>query len=189
MTLAKTGQNAFPRQKIINCPNLLSALRLLLPLLSYPFIAKENFNWAFSIFLLGVATDVADGIIARKYNQITNFGKVLDSTADKIFFLNISYLLIPSGLVYWWGIIFWLEGKLFFISLLSFLRKGRGFFRLGANIYGKNKMVGEIMLVIELFLLKLELIPYLPGPTYALFGIIILFAVLSIIGHLRIKKK
>ncbi len=54
-------------------------------------------------FLLASATDYLDGVIARKYNLITDFGKLMDPLADKIltasaFICLITYGYIPPGL-------------------------------------------------------------------------------------------
>lgn len=67
-----------------NIPNALSVLRILLIL---PFMAlylMEYDNWAFGVLLLSGATDMLDGFIARKFNQITDCGKLLDPLSDKL---------------------------------------------------------------------------------------------------------
>ncbi len=65
-------------------PNLLSIIRLLLiPLMVYLFL-KNRYTWAAVVLILSFATDVADGYIARHFNQITPLGKILDPLADKL---------------------------------------------------------------------------------------------------------
>lgn len=72
------------RREYFSLPNLLSYLRLLL----LPFFAVLYCNemdvWAAVVILLSAATDVADGIIARKFNLMTEWGKFLDPLADKL---------------------------------------------------------------------------------------------------------
>lgn len=67
-----------------NIPNTLSLVRLAL----LPFFALLYFNneiyWALAVLLLSGLTDLFDGVIARKCNQITEIGKLLDPFADKI---------------------------------------------------------------------------------------------------------
>ena len=67
-----------------NVPNVLSLVRLLL----IPVFAVLYFNghiyWALGTLVLSGITDTLDGIIARKFNQITEVGKLLDPVADKI---------------------------------------------------------------------------------------------------------
>lgn len=75
-------------KKVINIPNILSVLRVLLvPLFIYLYIkANETGEYlrAAGILALSGITDMLDGSIARKYNMITDAGKVLDPFADKL---------------------------------------------------------------------------------------------------------
>lgn len=45
---------------------------------------KEDYFWALMILMLSGITNVADGIIARKYNMVSDFGKAFDPLADKL---------------------------------------------------------------------------------------------------------
>lgn len=76
------------KKEIFTVPNLLSLFRLvLLPIYARIYLnATEEFEYllAGSIMALSCLTDLVDGKIARKFNQITNLGKVLDPFADKI---------------------------------------------------------------------------------------------------------
>lgn len=67
-----------------NIPNTLSLVRLaLLPLFALLYFNDEIY-WALAILVLSGLTDLFDGVIARKCNQITEIGKLLDPFADKI---------------------------------------------------------------------------------------------------------
>ncbi len=73
--------------KIITIPNMLSVIRLaLVPLFVAAFFGEsENSRfYAAGIFLLSGITDVADGIIARRFNMTSYLGKILDPLADKL---------------------------------------------------------------------------------------------------------
>lgn len=69
-------------------PNLLSIVRILLiPLFVYIYVNESlphNYLWAAFVVILSGATDYLDGVIARKFDMITNLGKVLDPFADKL---------------------------------------------------------------------------------------------------------
>lgn len=66
-------------------PNLLSYLRILLvPLFAWLYCAENATVWAAAVLILSALTDVADGIIARKFDLITEWGKVVDPLADKL---------------------------------------------------------------------------------------------------------
>jgi len=69
----------------VNAPNALTLSRIaLVPMLATALIA-ENLNAALAIFILGMATDTLDGHLARSRNAITDFGKLMDPLADKLF--------------------------------------------------------------------------------------------------------
>lgn len=73
----------------VNVPNALSLLRLiLLPVFATLYLMSEEhpalLYWSFAVLVLSGITDSLDGIIARKFNQITDLGKILDPVADKL---------------------------------------------------------------------------------------------------------
>ncbi len=65
-------------------PNILTIIRFLIIPLIVKNIFAGNFILAFVFFTLSGITDIADGCIARKFNLITNFGKLMDPLADKL---------------------------------------------------------------------------------------------------------
>ena len=73
------------KQQIFTIPNLLSLLRLLMiPLILWLYSEKQAYTWALVVLLLSGLTDIADGIIARKFNLVSDLGKALDPVADKL---------------------------------------------------------------------------------------------------------
>ena len=73
----------------MNIPNALSLARIaLLPVFAGLYLNSNDQNslayWAFGVLVLSGITDSLDGIIARKFNQITDLGKLLDPLADKL---------------------------------------------------------------------------------------------------------
>ncbi len=72
------------RYKILTVPNLMSFFRILLvPVFAVTFLEKVPL-WPVVILLLSGVTDLFDGMIARKFNQVSDLGKMLDPAADKL---------------------------------------------------------------------------------------------------------
>ena len=85
--------------KVLTVPNMLTFLRILMvPVFAYLFIkaTKENnyIIWSVVILFLSGLTDFLDGKIARKFNQISPLGKVLDPVADKLTQITIAVILL-----------------------------------------------------------------------------------------------
>ena len=73
------------KEQILTIPNLLSFLRLLMiPAIIWLYCGVERYYAAAGVIVLSGLTDVADGVIARKYSKVSDFGKILDPVADKL---------------------------------------------------------------------------------------------------------
>ena len=72
------------KDQILTVPNLLSLLRLLMiPLIVWLYCVKQEYIWAVAVIFVSGLTDIVDGIIARKWGMVSDFGKILDPIADK----------------------------------------------------------------------------------------------------------
>jgi len=61
-------------------------------------LAYQNlFGWALAVYIIACLSDVADGYIARHYNQVSNFGKFMDPLADKMLVLAAMCIFIERG--------------------------------------------------------------------------------------------
>lgn len=75
----------FTKKQILTIPNLLSLIRLLLiPLIIWLYCVKCEYYLTIIVILLSGLTDIVDGFIARKFNQVTDLGKILDPISDKL---------------------------------------------------------------------------------------------------------
>ncbi len=89
------------KKQIWSVPNVLCYLRiLLLPLFAVLFCLEHDV-WATAVVLLSAATDVADGIIARKFHMETELGKILDPLADKLTQAVVSGCLLFRYPIMW----------------------------------------------------------------------------------------
>lgn len=90
--------------KQITIPNILTTLRLFaIPWMAYEiYQSKGSSGLAALLFLAIWFTDVLDGWIARRYNQISDFGKLYDPFVDKIFQLTTAIMMTTVGRVPLW---------------------------------------------------------------------------------------
>lgn len=83
------------KHKIITIPNILSLFRLLLiPVIMWLYIVKEDPVLTTVILALSGITDIVDGIIARKCHMISDFGKAFDPVADKLTQIAMLFCLV-----------------------------------------------------------------------------------------------
>ena len=88
--------------KVLTWPNALSALRLVLvPVFLWLILIDENLL-AFSVLAFSSFTDWLDGYLARKLNQMTRLGQLLDPAADRLFILASLLGLAITDKVPWW---------------------------------------------------------------------------------------
>ena len=81
----KEGSTGSSQSKILTIPNLLSFFRLcLIPVFMWLYCVERNYLWTGIILIISGLTDTVDGIIARKFNMISDLGKVLDPIAAKV---------------------------------------------------------------------------------------------------------
>lgn len=80
-------------KKIITIPNILSVFRLALIVPMFIAFFKEKYLLSFIIIVISGVSDVIDGIIARKFNMVSDVGKLLDPIADKLTQISIMVLL------------------------------------------------------------------------------------------------
>lgn len=82
-------------KKIITIPNALSLLRLLLiPIIVWEFCVLKNRILTITLLLVSGLTDIVDGVIARKFNMVSDVGKLLDPIADKLTQLAVFFCLM-----------------------------------------------------------------------------------------------
>jgi CDP-diacylglycerol--glycerol-3-phosphate 3-phosphatidyltransferase len=133
----------------MNWANRLTISRLVLTIL---FVAMLNLSWgyartaAFIIFLLASVTDYLDGEIARRYGEITNFGKLMDPLVDKIMMAAAFISLVPMGAIPAWAATT-VVGREFLITGLRLMASARGQV-LPAERLGKHKTTWQIITVI-----------------------------------------
>ena len=172
------------KKQIFTIPNLLSLIRvLMIPVIVWLYCDQGNYRGAAVVVLSGL-TDVADGIIARKFHMVSDFGKILDPVADK---LTQFSLLICLTARYRWMLVLVAEFALkeFVMLLLGYITIRKKDSVNSAQWHGKlsTVLLYTVMTVLVLF----------PGIPVAAANLLILICgavmLLSFVFYVRFYKK
>lgn len=130
----------------MNLPNKLTILRIIMTFVFMFLLYSDGFLskiFAFVFFILACVTDFFDGYIARKYNLITDLGKILDPIADKILVLAALLSFVHLDLIPAWMVLVIILRELLITSIrMMGLKKGKV---LAASAIGKHKTFSQMM--------------------------------------------
>lgn len=145
----------------MNLPNKLTLFRIILVpimvIVSFfdipgSFLGISTTMWIMElIFIIASITDKLDGYLARKNNQVTNFGKFLDPIADKILVVAAMILFVGMGRLPAWIpiIVIFREFAVSGYRLIAVQNSGKV---IAANVWGKLKTVTQMIAIILMFL-------------------------------------
>ena len=124
------------KYKIITIPNILSFFRLcLIPLIVWQYVWEESYFNALYLLALSGVTDIVDGIIARKFHMVSDFGKAFDPIADKLTQIAVLFCLVTRFPHMWLPLIL-LIVKEIFAGITGLMMVKRGMV-IGADWHGK----------------------------------------------------
>ncbi len=111
--------------RILTVPNVLSLLRLLILPWLYMLIVDGQYLTGLVVAGLFASTDFLDGWVARKFDQVTRFGQLLDPASDRLFIITLIVAMVVAGLVPWWlAVAIVLRDVLLLVGSLVVLRSG-----------------------------------------------------------------
>ena len=97
------GSDTTRDTRVWTIPNLLSMARLAgVPLFLWLVLGPEADGWALLVLAVSGATDYADGWLARKLDQTTVLGQILDPVADRLYILAVVIGLALRDVIPWW---------------------------------------------------------------------------------------
>ncbi len=147
----------FKNQKIITIPNILSVIRILLvPVILYLHIVAKQYVFCAIVIAVSYLSDIADGVIARRFGMISDIGKLLDPLADK---LTQASLLVCISLAHdlGWILFALLAVKELMMGLTGYFAVKRTGVVSGAKWFGKAcTVVLNSMFVLMLFVPTLD---------------------------------
>ena len=171
----------FKSSDIFLIPNLITILRLVLlaPLIvSYYFDCMPYFYVLLGVVIL---TDFLDGFLARRLNQISDLGKLLDPIADGLILFTFSVVLyFESRIDLWFCVFYFCRQFLLLILSMTFLPRADSVY--GSNIVGKWG-VGFLTLGLGIYVIKIEsLFSFVPLLIYIATALLFL----SLLDYLRV---
>ena len=127
----------FTKKEIFSIPNIMGYVRILLIPVFVTLYFSQSYAWALVVLAINILTDFFDGIVARKFNQITELGKFIDPVADKLTQAAVVVTLAFSHALLWpvFAIEFIKENTMLFGGGYIYKKKGRKLD--GAKWYGK----------------------------------------------------
>lgn len=170
----------------MNLPNKLTVLRIIMipffvVVLLMPSIPYHDCI-ALGIFIAASLTDLLDGMIARKYDLITNFGKFMDPLADKLLVCSALICLIELNRISSWVVIL-IIAREFIISGFRLVASDNGVV-IAASYWGKFKTTFQILMVC----LLIADVEWLRVVTDVITGGAVILTVVSLVDYL-VKNK
>jgi CDP-diacylglycerol--glycerol-3-phosphate 3-phosphatidyltransferase len=185
--------------KNLNLPNALTLSRIFLtPLFVVVLLTRTQGKEIYGaiIFVIAALTDFFDGYFARRRNQVTAIGKLLDPIADKLLvtsaFISLVELKDPFGysLAPAWMVVI-IVGREFVVSGIRSIAATEGHV-MPANWYGKSKMVIQILTIVVLIVADAYREPWLRFGRFLLWitmGVSLISAVSYLITFLRLPAR
>lgn len=141
------------KKDVWNVPNQISLIRLLISFVVFALIPLQLYWLALGLFILAAGTDWIDGWYARKFNQVTQLGRILDPFCDKILICGAYILLaveMNQGFPWYAKIAGWMAvvvvARELLVTVLRSLIEGAGG-DFSAKFAGKLKMVFQSVAV------------------------------------------
>lgn len=135
----------------MNLPNKLTVLRIILVAVFMFFLFLRGVPakvLALVTFIVASFTDILDGYIAKKYNMVTDFGRLMDPIADKILVLSAFLAFVEMELIPAWMVVIIIFRDVAVTGLrMSALTKGRV---ISADEGGKHKMVSQVFAILAI---------------------------------------
>lgn len=155
--------------KLLNLPNSLTLSRIFItPILVVVLLTRIDGKEIYGAVLFSAAalTDFLDGYLARRRNQVTNFGKLLDPIADKLLTTSAFISLVELQLAPAWMVVI-IVGREFAVSGIRSIAASQGFI-MPANWFGKSKTVIQILTIVVLIVASTYIEPWLRYGRYLL---------------------
>lgn len=161
-------------------PNQITWFRFFTTPIVLLLLITENYRWGVPAFILVAFTDALDGSLARTRKQVTEWGTIYDPVADKILIGSVIVLVVMRHLMPAVGVVILALELLVLLGGWYRKREGQA---IGANVWGKTKMLLQVVAVSLLLISVWFGIPVLVTASLVVFGASVVFAVASLVTY------
>ncbi|SDK45687.1 CDP-alcohol phosphatidyltransferase family protein [Arthrobacter sp. ok362] len=174
---ARPGRPLVHRDAVFTVPNVLTVVRFLgVPLFIWLVLSEHEYGYGALVLAIMAGTDWVDGYIARRFNQMSNLGRVMDPIADRLSLIAVAVTLVIAGVVEWWYLVALLVPDAVLLALSLFYFHGHP--DLPVSRIGK---IRTGLLLVGTPLLVLSKLPVPAANVYATVAWI--FLGLGLVGH------
>ncbi len=173
--------------RIITVPNFLTIIRMVLIPVFVSLLFYQRFGWALGCFVFAGLTDGLDGLLARRFDQKSQLGTILDPIADKLLLVTAFVVLslpsiFPQPMPRHLPVPFWVTAAVisrdvFIVVGAAAINIVTGFRRFRPSWIGKTNTVIQILAVI--LILVAAFVPFLRGYLPTVYTIVFAGAVFS----------
>jgi cardiolipin synthase len=99
---ARPGRPQIDHDRVFTIPNALTVLRFMgVPLFIWLVLAQKEYGIAVLVLAVMAGTDWIDGYVARRFDQASKLGRVMDPLADRLALITVAVTLVIAGVVHW----------------------------------------------------------------------------------------
>ncbi|MGA7203630.1 MAG: CDP-alcohol phosphatidyltransferase family protein [Specibacter sp.] len=136
---------------IVTVPNVITVVRFLgTPLFVWLVLARHEYGWGVFVLAMMGCTDWIDGFVARKLNQTSQLGRIMDPLADRVALVAVIITMVIAGILPLWLLLLLLIPDVVLLSFTIFLFHGDA--DLKVTMVGKTRtaalMIGTPMLLL-----------------------------------------
>ncbi len=100
---ARPGHSQIHHDAVFTVPNVLTVVRFLgVPFFIWLVLGPKEYGYAALVLAIMASTDWVDGYIARRFNQMSKLGRIMDPIADRLSLIAVAVTLVIAGVVQWW---------------------------------------------------------------------------------------
>lgn len=99
---SRPGRPQVDHDLVFTIPNALTVLRFMgVPLFIWLVLAQKQYGFAVLVLAVMAGTDWVDGYVARRFDQASKLGRVMDPIADRLALIAVAVTLVIAGVVHW----------------------------------------------------------------------------------------